>query len=83
MIRQPRASASLPLLLAFCLMAQGSSPRKRSSKPKEAEPYRHLTAEALLRPEIGTQPQFRQILEAPDLHRGNELMVVTDLAEAR
>jgi adenine-specific DNA-methyltransferase len=41
-------------------MAQGSSRRKRSSKPKEAEPYRHPTAEAVLRPEIGTQPQFKK-----------------------
>jgi adenine-specific DNA-methyltransferase len=41
-------------------MANGAGGRKRSSKPKEAEPYRHPTAEAVLRPEIGTQPQFKK-----------------------
>ncbi len=41
-------------------MAKGSGGRRRSSKPKEAEPYRHPTAEAVLRPEIGTQPQFKK-----------------------
>ncbi|HEX6901957.1 MAG TPA: site-specific DNA-methyltransferase [Thermoanaerobaculia bacterium] len=41
-------------------MARGSGGRRRSSKPKEAEPYRHPTAEAVLRPEIGTQPQFKK-----------------------
>ncbi|HEV2856598.1 MAG TPA: site-specific DNA-methyltransferase [Thermoanaerobaculia bacterium] len=46
-------------LLAFALMAKGLGGRRRSSK-KEAEPYRHPTAEAVLRPEIGTQPQFKK-----------------------
>ncbi len=41
-------------------MAQDSGRRKRSSGPKVAEPYRHPTAEAVLRPEIGTQPQFKK-----------------------
>jgi adenine-specific DNA-methyltransferase len=41
-------------------MAQGTGRRKRSSGPKDAEPYRHPTAEAVLRPEIGTQPQFKK-----------------------
>jgi len=41
-------------------MAKGSTRRKRSSGQKEAEPYRHPTAEAVLRPEIGTQPQFKK-----------------------
>ncbi len=41
-------------------MAKGPGGRKRSSKAKEAEPYRHPTAEAVLRPEIGTQPQFKK-----------------------
>jgi adenine-specific DNA-methyltransferase len=41
-------------------MAQAPSRRKRSTGPKEAEPYRHPTAEAVLRPEIGTQPQFKK-----------------------
>src|SRR5436305_1499166 len=38
-------------LLASKPMATGSGGRKRSSKLKEAEPYRHPTAEAVLRPE--------------------------------
>ncbi len=49
-------------------MAKGSTRRKRSSGPKEAEPYRHPTAEAVLRPEIGTQPQFKK-KKPPKLYR--------------
>ena len=63
-----RISTATSLLLAFGPMAKGSGGRKRSSKPKEAEPYRHPTAEAVLRPEIGTQPQFKK-KKPPQLYR--------------
>jgi adenine-specific DNA-methyltransferase len=54
------SQAAPPSLPASISRAKGSGRRKRSSGPKEAEPYRHPTAEAVLRPEIGTQPQFKK-----------------------
>ena len=33
---------------------------KRSKSPRKSESYRHPEAEALLRPDVGTQPQFRK-----------------------
>ena len=34
--------------------------KKKKSKPPEASSYKHPTASSLMRPEIGTQPQFRK-----------------------
>lgn len=33
---------------------------RRSAEPPQAESYRHPEAESLLRPDVGTQPQFRK-----------------------
>lgn len=54
-------------------MKPSSGRRKRSSGPKEAEPYRHPTAEALLRPEIGTQPQFKKKKKPEPYHYDSSL----------
>ena len=36
------------------------APRKKLVKPKETDSYKHPEASALMRPEVGTQAQFRK-----------------------
>jgi hypothetical protein len=39
----------------------GAAPKKRKKRPApKAEPYRHPTADVLLRPDVGTQAQFKK-----------------------
>src|SRR3990172_3605314 len=38
----------------------GGRSSKGAGKPKQAESYRHPEAESLLRPDVGTQAQFRK-----------------------
>jgi len=37
-----------------------SGPKPRTAEPPQAESYKHPTAESLLRPDVGTQAQFRK-----------------------
>jgi adenine-specific DNA-methyltransferase len=37
-----------------------SGPKPRTAEPQRAESYKHPTAESLLRPDVGTQAQFRK-----------------------
>ena len=41
-------------------MAKNRRPTARTAAPPKAETYRHPEADSPLRPEIGTQPQFRK-----------------------
>ncbi len=73
-----KGAPSHALLLAFSPMAKGSSGRRKRSGPKEAEPYHHPTAEALLRPEIGIQPQFKKKKPPKAYHYDSSLSPVLE-----
>jgi len=48
--------------------AAKSGPKPRTAEPQRAESYKHPTAESLLRPDVGTQAQFRK-KKAPVTYR--------------
>jgi adenine-specific DNA-methyltransferase len=41
-------------------VANGRNKGSKSKAPREAETYRHPEAKSPLRPEVGTQPQFKK-----------------------
>jgi len=57
-------------------------PSRRAAKTKTTETYQHPEADLPMRPQVGTQAQFKKKKRPVD-QRGNELLVVKSLKEAK